>query len=204
MGQKKYQDPREDSFFGTSFIIYLVLAAIGALFLGVMGAYLYNRMLFDLAPIAVPDIFYLSSAVVIIVSILCARTLNSFDQSNFNRVISYWMIILVAVIVFMVLQMMGWVNLIESGYPASRNNSVGYLYALSALHLFHILIGIPFHIRLFWRQVKVWRSDEFSRIEYIAQNSNRQHLQLMSRYWHFLDILWIILMAFFLFNNLFT
>lgn len=201
MYKNKYDDPKEDSYFGTSFIIYLILAAIGALFLAVMGAYIYNRTLFDLPPVTIPKAFYVSTILVIMLSFLSVKALRFFDDNDLNSLFRYWSIILIVVVFFMAFQMYGWYSLIQEGYTASRNNSLGYLYALSALHLFHILIGIPFHIWLLWKQAEVFRSDQFDRFEYTAQEKNRQKLQLMTRYWHFLDGLWLLLMIFFLFNS---
>lgn len=202
MKKQRHDDPKEDSFFGTSFIIYLVLAAIGMLFLGAMGAYLYNRVLFDIPSIQIPGIFYVSTVVAIIISILCSRTVRAFNNNNFNSVITYWAVIIIGVLVFMVLQIYGWYTLIDEGLPASQNNSMGYLYVLSALHLFHILVGLPFHILILWKQYTAYQTDDFEKIEYIAQRRNKEHLILMSRYWHFLDGLWVVLMVFFLLNSM--
>ena len=201
MSQKPIEDPKEDSFLGTSFVIYLVLAAVGALFLAVMGAYLYNRALFELPPIVIPNVFYISTFIVIFVSYLSTQANKHFNNDNFGKLFRVWIAILIFILLFMVFQMWGWYQLIETGFPASRNNSIGYMYALSALHLFHILIGIPFHIRILWKQFIVNRSESINQLEYLAVDKNKQGIVLMTRYWHFLDALWLALMIFFLIHS---
>ena len=199
--KKAYEDPKEDSFFGTSFLLYLVLAAITFLFLGVMGAYMYNRALFDLPGMHIPGIFYLSTFLILAVSFLVRAARHAYDQSHFQQLYSRWQWILYALILFIALQLYGWYTLIDTGLPARANNSIGYLYVLSALHIVHILIGFPFHIKELWTQHKSQRQGDFGTMEYLSQEDRRNRIKLIGRYWHFLDILWVILMLFFIVNS---
>jgi len=201
MKRQAYDDPKEDSFFGTSFLLYLVLAAITFLFLGVMGAYMYNRALFDLPGMEIPGIFYVSTFLIVGVSFLVRSARHAFQISHFDQLFQRWISIFLALLLFIGLQIYGWYELIDSGLPAEANNSVGYLYVLSALHIVHIIIGFPFHIKELWKQYKSQQAGDFSKMEYLAQHENRDRLTLMGRYWHYLDILWIVLMIFFIVNT---
>ncbi len=203
MKYKKYDDPKEDNFFGTAFLLYLVLAAISFLFLGVMGAYMYNRALFDLPGMQIPEIFYLSTLLIVGISYLVRSARHHYDQSDFNSLYLRWQLILAGLLLFIVLQIYGWVSLIDSGISADTNNSVGYLYVLSSLHIVHILIGFPFHIKELWRQYRAQREGDFSKMEYLSQENRKNQIFLIGRYWHFLDLLWIILMVFFIVNTYF-
>jgi cytochrome c oxidase subunit 3 len=203
MKYKKYDDPKEDNFFGTSFLLYLVLAAISFLFLGVMGAYMYNRALFDLPGMQIPEIFYLSTLLIVGISFLVRSASHNYEQSDFNALFLRWQLILGALLLFIILQIYGWISLIDSGMSANANNSIGYLYVLSSLHIVHILIGFPFHIKELWRQYLAQREGDFSKMEYLSQESRKNQIFLIGRYWHFLDFLWVILMAFFIINSYF-
>lgn len=203
MKEKKPSDQKEDSFFGASIILYLVLAAISFLFLGVMGAYLYNRAIFELAPMYIPDIFYLNTLLIIGVSVFVTRSLKAFQNSHFARLFSSWTYIFVGLLVFITLQLVGWQQMIAIEQEINSNNSASYIYALSSLHIIHILIGLPFHGKILWKLWRIRQQDDFSRIEYLAQKQNRDQLVLTGRYWHFLDGLWVLLMVFFLLNSLF-
>jgi len=198
-----HEDPKEDSFFGTSFLLYLVLAAITFLFLGVMGAYMYNRALFDLPGMQIPDIFYFSTLLILGVSFLVRSAHHAFESSHFDRLFQRWQWILFALLLFIVLQVYGWIDLVDAGLPARSNNSVGYLYVLSALHIVHILIGFPFHIKELWSQYQTGRKGDFAKMEYLSQHERRDRLSLIGRYWHYLDLLWIVLMVFFIVNSYF-
>lgn len=201
MKKQAYDDPKEDSFFGTSFLLYLVLAAITFLFLGVMGAYMYNRALFELPGMQIPEIFYVSTLLILGISFLVRSAHHAFQVSHFDKLYQRWQWILLGLLGFIGLQIYGWYALIDSGLPAEANNSVGYLYVLSALHIVHILIGFPFHIKQLWKQYKTNQSGDFAKMEYLAQDENQDQLKLMGRYWHYLDMLWIVLMVFFIVNT---
>ncbi len=201
MKKPPYDDPKEDSFFGTSFLLYLVLAAITFLFLGVMGAYMYNRALFDLPGMQIPGIFYLNTLIILGVSFLVRSARHAFEISHFDQLHQRWLYILGALFLFIILQFYGWYALIESGLPARANNSVGYLYVLSALHIVHIFIGFPFHIKEWWGQYQTARAGDFAKMEYLSQHEHRDRITLIGRYWHYLDILWIVLMLFFIVNS---
>jgi len=204
MSSKSTKDPKEDNFFGTSIILYLILAAITFLFAGVMGAYMYNRFTVTLPPIHIPNLFYLSTVVILAVSYLCQRVLTFFDKGDFAKLNNYWIYILIGLFIFGLMQYFGWNELIRSGYPASSNNSIGYLFALSALHLIHILGGLPFHLKENWRHYLIKKKDDFAALEYLSQQSNRERLLLICKYWHYLDILWLVLMIFFGINAIWT
>jgi cytochrome c oxidase subunit 3 len=202
MTTRRITDPKEDNFFGTSIILYLILAAVTFLFLGVMGAYMYNRFTVDLPPLQVPNLFYFSTIIILLVSYACQLSLKAFDQGHFKKLHQMWILILVGLMVFGITQSIGWNQMIEAGYPASSNNSVGYMFALSALHLLHIAGGLPFHLKVNWRHYLLSKKDEFAEIEYLSEDSNRERLVLIIKYWHYLDILWLILMVFFGINAL--
>lgn len=202
MTTRRAKDPKEDNFFGTSIILYLVLAAVTFLFLGVMGAYMYNRFTVDLPPLQVPSLFYFSTIIILLVSYVCKLSLKAFDLGNFKKLLQIWILIIIGLLIFGITQSVGWNQMIDAGYPASSNNSVGYMYALSALHLLHIAGGLPFHIKENWRHYLLSRKDDFARIEYLSEESNRERLVLICKYWHYLDFLWLILMLFFGLNAL--
>jgi cytochrome c oxidase subunit 3 len=164
---------------------------------------MYNRALFDLPGMQIPEIFYLSTLLIVGISFLVRSASHNYEQSDFNALFLRWQLILGALLLFIILQIYGWISLIDSGMSANANNSIGYLYVLSSLHIVHILIGFPFHIKELWRQYLAQREGDFSKMEYLSQESRKNQIFLIGRYWHFLDFLWVILMAFFIINSYF-
>jgi cytochrome c oxidase subunit 3 len=94
-------------------------------------------------------------------------------------------------ILFGISQVYGWGELLESGiYFAgkSANPSGSFIYALSGLHLAHIVSGIIALLVVLTKSLKQ---------KYTSASS--AGVRLCATYWHFLDGLWIYLFIFLVF-----
>jgi cytochrome c oxidase subunit 3 len=97
-------------------------------------------------------------------------------------------------VTFMLLQVSGWLEMIESGVFASTDNSAGFVYLLTALHLVHILAGVVYLFILFRKAIK--NRTYVDSFVYSVNPPNRLRLKLMTRYWHFVDALWLVVFIF--------
>ena len=81
-----------------------------------------------------------------------------------------------------------------------HNNIAGaFLYTLSGLHILHILGGIIYLGVTFSHALKrVTYVDSFV---YSVNPPTQLKLQMVSIYWHFIDILWIYLFVFLLYHH---
>jgi len=77
-----------------------------------------------------------------------------------------------------------------------------YLYLISAIHLAHVIAGIPFLGYFIYNAIKKMVSP-VSVLVYFSDEDKKRGLDLLTLYWHFLDGLWIYLVLFFLVNYLF-
>ncbi len=182
-------------------ILYLVLGGISMLFLGFTAAYMYNRVQFGLTSVALPNLFYFNTLLLIMCSYLFSRTKRAYlndDTSLYQKLL--WAT-LACTLVFLILQVLAWLQLKSMNSDLIEGNMTTYLYALSGLHFAHVIAGIPF--LCYFIYVAHYRMKEpVSVLIYFTDPDKKRSLDLLSTYWHYLDFLWIFLVLFFLLNYL--
>ena len=144
--------------------------------------------------IALPDMFWLSTLVILFSSITLHEANLAFVQERFLHYRVFLGSTFLLGITFMLLQVSGWLELIESGVFIGKNTSVAFIYILTGLHLLHILAGVIYLSVLFQKAVK--NRTYIDSFIYSVNPPNRLRLKLMTRYWHFVDALWLVVFIF--------
>jgi cytochrome c oxidase subunit III len=181
-----------------SIMLYLVLAGLTMLFLALSGAYMYTRFTSpDAIPIKVPIIF-LFNTLVLMASSWALRKAKLFyqndDTEGYQKAL--WATFLLTVL-FMVLQFVGWKDLKTENLEAFKNHTLHqYVRAISVLHFFHIIGGLPFFI-IFLYTAYTRMKEPVSVLVYFSDPIKQLRLRLLTLYWFFLDYLWLFLMLFF-------
>jgi len=182
-------------------ILYLVLGGITMLFLGFTIAYVYNRVQFGLQSVALPQLFYFNSLLLILCSVLWSKAKKAYlndDTLLYQKLL--WGIF-IGTLLFLILQILAWYQLKAMNTDLIEGNMTTYLYALSGLHFAHVIAGIPFLCHFIY--VAHYRMKEpVSVLVYFADPDKKRSLKLLGTYWHYLDLLWIFLVLFFLVNYL--
>ena len=113
----------------------------------------------------------------------------------------YLFFTLVLTFLFIVGQSFAWADMVNRSLLPSSGPGVGYIYAIAILHLIHVLAGLPFFGVFLYNAVKRMK-EPVSVLIYFSDPEKKLRLRLLEVYWHYLDILWIILVLFFTFNYL--
>lgn len=182
-------------------LMFLLLAGISSLFLGFSGAYLYNRIQQGIPPIKLPSLFYFNTLILIGSSIVLGWAKKSYKEDHTENYKLALIITLVLTVGFLVSQIYAWRQLQASDIFINYNNMASYMYLISGLHFFHVVIGIPFLILFVMNAIRKMRSP-VSVLIYFSDLKKKRRLDLFNIYWHFLDGLWIYLVVFFLLNYL--
>ena len=95
-------------------------------------------------------------------------------------------------LLFVVLQYKGWEALTAMGATFTVNPSSSFIYVISGLHAAHVLGGIATLI--------VALVHAFV-LPYKPTLRRKQRFELVVHYWHFVDILWVYLMVFFMIQS---
>ena len=180
-------------------LLVLILFGLTALFLSLSVAAVYTRVQNNLPPIRLPYIFILNTLILIASSgtmLWAKRAYQNDETGNYQRAL---IATIVLSLLFMGMQYVGWKMLFDQAIFVSSDNSAAYLYVISGLHFAHVIAGLPFLGVFLYRAYKHMK-EPVSVLVYFSDPAKRLNLRLLTIYWHFLDILWIYLVAFFYVN----
>ena len=169
------------------FTLWVGIASILMMFAGLTSAYLVKREQPGWTNFQVPLIFWYSTATILVSSLTMYIALKSFRERS---MIKYKRLVAVTAllgILFMVLQFFGFRQLWLSGMVLRGSGAAQFLYIIAGLHALHVLGGVIAVLTLFVRSGN-------ARI----RSYNSVPVEVVSTYWHFVDLLWIYLFIFFL------
>ncbi len=176
-----------------TFIIWLFIVASTMLFLAFCSAYFVHQgdgvrnnawLKFDL-----PFEFWISAGIVIVSSIFMQMAYRAALRDDIYKVPSLLTVTLICGIAFCISQYYGWLNLMDRGLFFSNKEpaeiSASFVYVISAAHFAHIIGGLVL------LTVGIIRA---SRLQ--IHKKNMVFINICKTYWHFLGILWILLLLF--------
>lgn len=170
------------------FTLWVAIGSIIMMFAGLTSAYIVKSNQASWQEIEMPQIFWFSTGAILLSSLTVQMALRSFKQREMNRYRQLMAVTVVLGAAFVVLQWMGFQQLWISGIQFRGVAGAGqFLFVIFGLHALHVLGGV---IALMVMFVKAFfgKSKTYSSIP----------VEVMSTYWHFVDVLWIYLMVFFL------
>ncbi|MDQ6610029.1 MAG: heme-copper oxidase subunit III [Bacteroidota bacterium] len=170
------------------FTMWIAIGSIVMMFAGLTSAYIVKSGQAGWHEVKTPTIFWVSTTVLIISSITIQAALRSFKQRAMPAFRRLLLTTLLLGIAFVVLQYIGFSWLWERGVHFEGSSGAGqFLYIIFGLHALHVFGGIIALIVLLTRQY-------FGSV----RNYNSTPIEVMSTYWHFVDVLWIYLLVFFI------
>ncbi len=183
-------------------IIFLMLAGLSALFIALTLSYMYQRVVMGIEPIRLPILFLLNSFLLIGCSYFIKRANKAYIEDNTAQYIHNLYLTTGLTVIFMIAQYFGWQLMVNSGMLLSDGPATSYLYLLSGLHLVHVFGGLPALLWFIYTANK-YMKEPVTVLVYFSDPDRRLKLKLLTTYWHFLDVLWIYLVLFFMIMSLF-
>ena len=173
-------------------LLFISIAGLAMMFAGLTSGYVVSRtsqiVEGDWLEFALPNIFYASTVIVVLISFLLHFALVSIKNNSVGRSNLLLAVATILGIVFVVFQLMGWNELRDEGiyFTGEGSNTAGsWVYVITLLHLLHLIAGI---IVLIVTSIKSnlghYNSQDFLGID------------LCATYWHFVDVLWVFLFIF--------
>ena len=170
------------------FTLWVAIGSMIMMFAGLTSAYIVKGSLPGWSTVEVPTIFYISTAVLLLSSITIQMANKAFKERSMQQYRRMVMATLVLGIAFIVMQIAGFNQMMESGVVMRSGSGAGqFLYIIFGLHGLHVLGGVIALIVMFARAFS-------SR----SRNYNPVSIEIAGTYWHFVDLLWIYLFVFFL------
>jgi cytochrome c oxidase subunit 3 len=166
--------------------MWVAIGAIIMMFAGLTSAYIVKSGQASWVGVKTPVMFWYSTAVLLISSITIQASLRAFRQKNMSSFRSLFLATLVLGIVFVLLQWLGFRYLWDHGVRLEGAGAGQFLYIIFGLHAVHVLGGIVALIVIAIRQF-------FGK----TRSYDATPIEVMSTYWHFVDVLWLYLLIFF-------
>jgi cytochrome c oxidase subunit III len=169
------------------FTLWVGIGSILMMFAGLTSAYIVKRNQANWQTFDLPVAFWYSTAAILLSSATIMMAQSSFKKRMMSRYRLLMMTTLILGAVFIFLQIIGFQQLWNSGITLQGNVSYSFLYVIVGIHAAHVIGGV---ITLIVMCLQAFRST--------VRKYSIVPVELMSTYWHFVDILWIYLLVFLL------
>jgi cytochrome c oxidase subunit 3 len=146
-----------------------------------------------------PDVFWLSTVLVLFCSALMHLTVKSYSEARFKRFRVLLGSTLLMGLLFLGAQLLGWKVLTDGGMGFTSNVSGSFIYVISGVHGLHIVGGLLVMF-IMWIKAIRSRKDPIFELRNIINPKRKHNLELLASYWHFVDLLWVYLFIFFKFT----
>lgn len=172
-------------------LLWVGMISMTMLFASLTSAYVVRQQKGNWLQFDLPQLFYFSTAIIIISSVTMNWTLSSAKKNNFRNLKLSAFLTLLLGIGFVICQFKAWDALVDQKifFAGKYSNASGsFLYALTGLHMAHLVGGIL-------AVLVVWVKSLLNRYN----SDNLLGISLCAIFWHFLTGLWIYLFLFLLF-----
>ena len=171
------------------FMLWLGIIGSSLLFTTIFLVYLTRMHKADSHFVALPDMFWLSTLVILFSSITLHEANLAFENERFLHYRVFLGATLLLGCIFVLLQVGGWIEMVNTGVFIGVSNSEGFIYLLTGLHLLHIIAGVLYLSYLFRKAVK--NRSYVDSFVYSVNPPNRLRIKLLTRFWHFTGALWL-------------
>ncbi len=167
------------------FTLWVAIGSILMMFAGLTSAYIVKRNQANWTSFEIPVLFWVSTAVIVLSSFTIMAATKAFKQRNMAQHRQLMMLTTILGVLFIVLQVIGFKQLWDIGLTLQKNVAYSFLYVIVGLHALHVIGGV---IALIVMALKAFSNK--------TRVYNAVPLEVMSTYWHFVDVLWIYLLIF--------
>ena len=169
------------------FTMWVAIGSIVMMFAGLTSAFIVKSNQTNWISVEMPMVFWASTAVILLSSLTIQVALRSFKQRKMAQYRTLIAVTLLLGLAFVVLQWMGFGELWKQQITLKGSGAGQFLYVIFGLHAIHVLGGViallVIFLRTFTGSVKLYSSIP---------------VEVAAIYWHFVDLLWIYLLIFFI------
>ena len=174
-----------------SYKLILLFAMVGMImmFAGITSAFVVSKSRADwLKDFQLPPAFYYSTIAIIGSSVMFHLAKKAIQKDKHSPATTFLLATLALGILFVILQFVGFGQIVSSGYYFTGSGSsitTTFLYVAAVLHLLHLAGGLISLLIIIYNHFK----QKYNSTQTLG-------IELGAMYWHFLDFLWVYLFLF--------
>jgi len=172
------------------FALWLFLVTVLMIFAALTSAYIVRQAEGNWLEYELPEIFWVTSGIVVLSSIAMQFAYFAAKKDNFIGLRIGMVATVLLGIGFLVGQWYSWVALVDREVFFVGNPAGSFLYVFTGLHAVHLISGVIFLIIVL-----------ISTFRYKVHSQALNTLEMATTYWHFLGGLWLYLFLFLLLNH---
>ncbi len=169
------------------FAMWIAMASITMMFGAFTSAYVVRQAAGNWLEFALPNIFFVSTAVLLLSSVALHASYRSFIAEKEKLYKPLLVLSLILGIGFIVLQYQGWLELFSIGVDLKGNPAGSFLYVITGVHILHLIGGI---VALIIGILNAYT------LKFKVTPKRKINFELTLHYWHFVDLLWVYLLIF--------
>ncbi len=173
------------------FAMWIGIGSIVMMFAAFTSAYVVRQAQGNWLEFRLPEWFFLSTVVILLSSLTMHYSYKQFLKGNTPVYRSLYLATFVLGLLFVVTQYLGWNAMQSGGVELTGNPSGSFVYVISGVHVLHVLGGMA---ALAVGVAKSWL------LPHRITKKRITRFKMMAHYWHFVDVLWIYLLLFFMFQ----
>jgi cytochrome c oxidase subunit 3 len=161
----------------------LGIVSILMFFMALASAFLVRRGHGEWVPVHIPTLMWINTLVLLTSSTTLEMSRNRLAEGQLGAYKNLWLVTTVLGVVFLVGQVFAWRMLAAQGIYLASNPASSFFYIFTGAHALHLLGGVAALLYVAKRNF-----DE-------AQITRSVAAEVVSHYWHFMDALWLFLLA---------
>ena len=181
-------------------LMYVAMIGSGTIFLFMLVAFAVSKPeLSDFEWFQFPKLFVVSTLVLLLSGFSVSKILPAYQKDDIDGLKKWLGITFLLGLIFSASQFLGWNELQASGVLFAGERSGAYLYVVSGLHMVHVAGGMFFLLKALLGCHTVSK-DAVKRLIYMTNPYQKVKLKILRDFWHFMDIVWVLLFLYFFFS----
>jgi len=170
-------------------ILLFAMVSMTMMFAGLTSAYVVSQSRADwLKNFELPSAFFASTIAILGCSVTFHLAKKAIQKDEKSKTTTFLLATLALGIAFVILQFVGFGQIVENGYyftGSASSITTTFLYIVVVVHLLHLAGGMISLLIIIYNQFK----QKYNSTQTLG-------IELGAMYWHFLDFLWLYLFLF--------
>ncbi|MBZ4189055.1 cytochrome c oxidase subunit 3 [Niabella beijingensis] len=170
------------------FALWVAIASILMMFAGLTSAFIVKSNQAGWRTFVLPNIFWVSTVLILASSLTMLMATKAFRSRAMQQYRGLLGITFLLGLAFVICQVFGFLQLWHNNVQFKGASGAGqFFYAIAGLHAVHVIGGVIALLIIFFKAI-TGKTKSYDTVP----------VEVMGMYWHFVDLLWLYLMIFFI------